>query len=153
MKHSHTYWDIIANLITNRKEIQRYFFWNVNTRELTYDEVKYYALERRGGHSGTDTSALARTIVNNKLSHVIIVSDGKIDPKMVEKTDDVFHLARHQFRLQATICYLINPSHSASLMDYSSICPFIRYGESTVYAKWTKTSELQLLSYREPSER
>ena len=38
-------------------------------------------------------------------------------------------------------------------MDYSSICPFIRYGESTVYVKWTKSSELKMLSYREPSER
>lgn len=83
---------------------------------------------------------VARAIVNHKLSHVIVVSDGKVDGKMVEKTDDVFNLARHHFRIQSAICYLINPTIQVTLMNYSSICPFIRYGESTVYEKWTKTS-------------
>ena len=44
MRSSHTYWDIVANLIANRKEINRYFFWNERTREVSYDEVKHYAL-------------------------------------------------------------------------------------------------------------
>lgn len=104
------------------------------------------------GYGGTDTSAVARKIVQEKLTHIILVTDAEVDKEVVKKTDSVLeNAALHGFRIESSIVYMISTSNSH--LDMSSVCPFTRYGNSYVYAKH-KGSEIKLIAehYRADEE-
>jgi hypothetical protein len=87
---------------------------------------------------------VARKIVQEKLRHIILVTDAEVDKEVVRKTDSVFeNAALHNFRIESSIVYMISTSNRP--LDMSSACPFTRHGNSYVYAKH-KGSEMRLLA-------
>lgn len=63
---------------------------------------------------------------------------------MVKKTDSILeNAALHGFKIESSIVYMISTSNSP--LDMSSVCPFTRYGNSHIYAKF-KGSEIKLIA-------
>lgn len=67
-----------------------------------------------------------------------------MDRDTVRKTDDVFETAEKKFKIHSSICYLISDLD----VGLSSVCPFIRYGNSIVYSK-LKNCEIAILCQHE----
>jgi hypothetical protein len=123
---------VVGSIIKNKKLIGRYYFWNDYVREVDYDRVKDYQKYLRG-RGGTDTTPVARLIVKERLSHIILITDAEVDNHIVEKTDAVFEAAKHNFKITSSICYIISSNHCN--LNMSTTCPFTRYGDSYVYMK------------------
>lgn len=144
------YWDVVANIIKNKSLINRYFFWNDRVTEVNYDRVKYCQSIEKGSFGGTDTAAVARKIVQEKLTHIILITDAEVDKNVVKRTDEVLeHGALHKFRIISSICYIVSTGYQ--YLNMSSVCPFTRYGSSYVYHKH-KGSEMKLIASHEISD-
>ncbi len=136
------YWGVVGSLIKN-KQIDRFYLWNHNVREVTRDDVKYNQ-EFLKGWGKPDTSAVARKIVQEKIASVILVTATEVDSNMVSKTDDVLEAVKKNFQIQSSICYIVSDHY----VNLSSICPFIRYGDCYLYDKF-KGSEIRLLAHHQ----
>jgi hypothetical protein len=140
------YWEVVGNIVKNKNLIDRYFFWYDHVREVDYDRVKDSQSHLRGW-GGTDTTAVARKIVQEKLTHIILITDAEVDKAVVKKTDEVLELAAlHNFTIVSSICYIICTSNHN--LNMSSVCPFTRYGSSSVYLKH-RHSEMKLVACHE----
>lgn len=74
VRDRNSYWEVVGSIIKNKNFINRYFFWNDHVKEVDYERVKYSQIHLRGD-GATDTSAMARKICHEKLTHVIITTD------------------------------------------------------------------------------
>lgn len=87
---SANYWGTVETIIAKyAKDISHYFLWNSNCNKSSLKELEEW-IKSKKGTGGTSPEHVAGTIVNNKFTHVILVTDGEVDNHSVQSCDKQF---------------------------------------------------------------
>jgi hypothetical protein len=87
-------------------------------------------IAQRKGTGGTSPEHVATTIVKERFTKVILVTDGEVGDHSVQSCDKTFEEAfnKEKFKINKSRCYII--STGSGEVNMSVTCPFTRFCES-----------------------
>lgn len=132
---SNDYWGTVQLIITQyAKDISHYYLWNSTCDKSSKKEMENWISSKKGT-GGTSPEHVATTIINEKITHVILVTDGQVGDHSVQNCDKQFETAldKQQFKISKSICYIISTGYGE--LNMSVTCPFSRFCESKVFTK------------------
>lgn len=129
------YWGTVQTIINQyAKDISHYYLWNSTCGKTSKKEIENWIASKKGT-GGTSPEHVATTIVQEKLTHVILVTDGEVGDHSVQSCDKQFENALNNigFKISKSVCYIISTGYGD--VNMSVTCPFSRFCESKIFTK------------------
>lgn len=123
------YWSQVHKLVSLSKPEDKFLFWNDQTRFTTRSDLFKHSQTIRRGNGCTEPASILPFLVRlckeqPRINRFIIVTDGQIMTRDVERTDRDILALNIQELFQYVECHIIHTS--GSVPDLSVVAPFIR---------------------------
>lgn len=90
---SDNYWTTVQTIVNKyAKDISHYFLWNSTCGKSSLKELGTWISSKKGT-GGTSPETVAKTIIDQKFTHIILVTDGEVGDGSVQSCDRQFEEA------------------------------------------------------------
>ena len=108
---SENYWSTVEHIVQKyAKDIAHYYIWNSTCNKATLKELETN-IKSKKGTGGTSPENVAKTIVDQRLSNIILVTDGEVGDHSVQSCDKIFDNASKDFKISKSICFMVSTGY------------------------------------------